>query len=94
MIAMSPSSPSAKDRPARRRVSRRWLLSFAGLVLLPKCGLCVLAWFGLGTAFAGSAVELCGANGSPFNVWALGVVVLLAVSGLVFWRRKRGRLKC
>ncbi|HVU25913.1 MAG TPA: hypothetical protein VHE13_17410 [Opitutus sp.] len=74
--------------PWARRL--RWLAPAALLALVPKCGLCLLAWLGLASALGLGGRELCGAPADPSHPW----LMLLAVPPLVlggfalFWRAR------
>lgn len=71
---------------------RRWLAPAALLVLVPKCGLCVLAYTGLGALLGLGGPELCSAGGDAtahlrWIAAGFAAVVLLAVA--VHWRRRQ-----
>ena len=89
MIAMKPH-PRWPD--AFRR-ARGWLAQTAVLAFVPKCGVCVLAYLGVGSTIFGTR-ELCGARADPAAplVGALALVSVLAVpAGFLLRRRMRRR---
>ena len=92
-------APSLASDPGRTARARRWLLPVALLVLVPKCVLCVLAYFGAGTALGLGGAEWCRANTDGSMPWqmVLGLwgTVIFFVSGAIgfvaSYRRKRRR---
>ena len=74
---------------------RRWLAPAALLVLVPKCGLCVLAYTGLGALFGFGGPELCtvdgGASAHPGWIAAGVAAALLGAWGVRSLRRRRAR---
>lgn len=59
--AMSKPSRAAEFLGRLRAKPAAWLLSAAGLVLMPKCLLCLAGYAGLGTALGLAGAEICGA---------------------------------
>lgn len=60
------------------------------LALVPKCGLCVLGYLGLGAALGLGGPEICGAIGGPSAPWRMW----LPVAGLALgatWALLRAR---
>ena len=91
MIAMK--TPSSRLDAWARRV--RWLAPAALLALVPKCGLCLLAYVGLASALGLGGRELCGAPVGSSHAWLPFVAVpflLLGTAGF-FVRRMHGRAK-
>lgn len=91
---MRPSPPPVERRPAPpERSRRRWRLGLPvlGLLLMPKCVLCVLAYAAGGALVGASGRELCGAPGAnPLASLApwLGGGAVAAV--FLLWRRCAG----
>ncbi len=72
-----------------RRHPVRSLGPVALVALVPKCGLCLLAYLGLGAAFGLSGREMCGAASGPVSL-SLPILALgLAGIGTTafFWRK-------
>jgi hypothetical protein len=63
-----------------RRHPFRSLGPVALVALVPKCGLCLLAYLGLGAAFGLSAREMCGAVPGHPALWI--TVVALGLAGI------------
>lgn len=78
------------------RRAARWLLSVSLLALAPKCGLCMLAYVGLGATLGAGGVELCGAVAETPVAWATALMWLGGVAGggavvaWVVWTRQPG----
>ena len=68
----------------------RPLAATALLALVPKCGMCVLAYAGLGAWLGLRGPEICGAAGPPPHAW-VGVGIAVGIFGLAVCLRRRGR---
>ena len=76
-----PSQPP--EHPLRRLVrTRGWLIPVALFAFVPKCGLCLLAYAGLGAALGLGGPELCGASGGAAGQWSLGLAGLGVMGGI------------
>ena len=76
-----------------RRALRRWLLPAAVAALAPKCLVCVLAYFGLGTALGLNSPELCGGSDGLSAAWATPVL-WLGIAGALAYLGLRARCRC
>ena len=80
--SMSPRAPKS------RRRWLRWLVPGTFVVLAPKCALCLAAYFGLGTAFGVTGVELCGAAAeTPAHLWPWLLLASVAAGVCVVYVR-------
>lgn len=71
-----------------------WTGSIVGLILVPKCGLCVSAYLLIGSSALWAGHELCGGSCGPFSAFVgllhlppivtLGLTALSA--GWIFWK--------
>jgi hypothetical protein len=80
----------------RAEIPRRpalWLAATGALALVPKCGLCLIAYLGLGSALGLGGAEICGAAyDGMWGSWLASTgVAALAIAGIiVVQRRARG----
>ena len=83
---------SPRSRPAERLGRRRsWLIPAALLAVAPKCGLCLLAYAGLGTALGLGGPELCGGSAGPDWSWPFALAVLGGALGVIHLLARRRR---
>lgn len=68
-----------------------WLLSAAGLALMPKCLLCLAAYAGIGALLGLTGPEICGGAGGPSITQAVPWVSSLVAVLVLLWRVARRR---
>jgi hypothetical protein len=74
------NAPRSPRSPGVRRLLGiiGWLLPSAGLVLMPKCPLCLAAWIGVATGIGLSVAEATHLRLGLFVVYAAALLFLMA----------------
>lgn len=86
-----------KSTPKSRRADRRgrllrWGLGAALLALTPKCLVCVAAYLGIVGLLGLKVPELCGASRSGVSAWVWSAIVVIVVAiTVLLWRRREHR---